>query len=293
MEQDSLVLEIHDLDFISKPLREGLFATEYITRSLIIGGVILIGLVLLWIIDRMLTWAVNHKIDPTVKRHNRLPFFLFPAFFFASFIVDYITIIFGVYTLPYLSFAVFAIKGSYFTSTALWAMRMFDVPVGKLFGFLFSIIKAWRTKDIDDLNKSIENLSNSDNNIVKKTITVLILLFILSCLSPRQAIRQEYEPVNTSIEFMDTIKKDSVRKVYRSAFNAEYLVNKAIEKNKRRINHKTTIPVIVDSPHIEIVETENITDSTPNIKKAITQNENGVPISYRGHIIGKFKIKNK
>ena len=307
MEPDSLtgVLEIHDLDIIANPIRDSLFSTEYIGRALMLGGAILAGIVLLWVIDRILTWAVNHSVT-TERRSNKLPFFLFPAFFFAAFIIDYITIIFGTYELPYLSFAVLAVKGSYFLSTAFWAMKEFNVPLGTLISFTASIFKAWKTKDVDDLNRSIENLSGSDRKsggIGKKTTIMILLLFVLSCLSPRRAEKQVIPVPASTISVMDTLKIDTTVKVYRSAFDADYLIKKANEKRKTK---RVSVPVKIDTAKVDSVKADVI-DTIELIEDSVNVNhkhptdslyssedttaKSGIPIIYKGKKIGVLKVK--
>ena len=307
MEPDSLtgVLEIHDLDIIANPIRDSLFSTEYIGRALMLGGAILAGIVLLWVIDRILMWAVNHSVT-TGRRSNKLPFFLFPAFFFAAFIIDYITIIFGTYELPYLSFAVLAVKGSYFLSTAFWAMKEFNVPLGTLISFTASIFKAWKTKDVDDLNRSIENLSGSDRKsggIGKKTTIMILLLFVLSCLSPRRAEKQVIPVPASTISVMDTLKIDTTVKVYRSAFDADYLIKKANEKRKTK---RVSVPVKIDTAKVDSVKADVI-DTIELIEDSVNVNhkhptdslyssedttaKSGIPIIYKGKKIGVLKVK--
>lgn len=305
------VLEIHDLDIIANPIRDSLFSTEYIARALMLGGAILAGIVLLWVIDRILMWAVNHSVT-TGRRNNKLPFFLFPAFFFAAFIIDYITIIFGTYDLPYLSFSVLAVKGSYFLSTAFWAMKEFNVPLGTLISFAASIFKAWKTRDVDDLNRSIENLSVSERKsggIGKKTTIMILLLFILSCLSPRRAEKQVIQVPAPTIPVMDTLKIDTTVKVYRSAFDAEYLIKKADETRKKR--RTVRVPVKIDTAKVEdtqkdsiktgVIDTIEVVEDSVNVNhknptdsllsSEDTTSKSGIPIIYKGKKIGVLKVK--
>lgn len=289
---DSLrgVLEIDNIDFFIKPIQENLFNTEYVERSLIFGGVILIAIVIIWLIDKMITWSVNNNTE-TDKKKNNIPFFLFPTFFLAMFIVDYISVIFNIFNYPWLSFGVLIIEASYFISTTFWAMRIFNVPIVKIFSFLFTIIKAWRTKDIEILRKSIDDLNKQENksNIGKKSTIILLLFLFVSCLTQKRVVQdfKIYKSTEDTEIKVDTVK--TIKRVYVNAFDSKYLVNKSnnLRRQKSLQPKAKEIKVPVSNTFADnVTEHNDIIIEEDNIQKPIE-----IPVYYKGVRIGTFRSK--
>ena len=287
---DSLngILEIDNVEPFLAPLKESMFNIEYIDRTLMLGGAILLAILLLWMIDKVMTWAVN-STNITEKKTKSAPIYLFPMFFFGAFTIDYITVIFGKFSYPWLSFSVLLVKGTLFLSTSLWAMRMFDVPVAKIFAFLSSVVKVWRNKDVDGLDKSIEDLSHTESkpNIGKKTTIVIILFVLISCLAPRRVAQPNYK---NQVEIKLDCAKVVPEKVYRSAFDAEHLIRKAEgaksvrERARARARARVQEKTVAEEAALE--ETAREETKAKEIPK-----KNPIPVYYKGEMVGKFKIR--
>ena len=191
------ILEIDNMTFFTN----NLINTQDVKRALILGGVILAAILLLWTVDKILTWAVNSHIK-NEKRVNPVPIFLFPAMFLGAFIVDYLTIVFRIYEYPWLSLGVLLTKFSYFISSTFWAMKVYGVPITKIFTFIFSVLKAWRNKDASSLYDSFIEFSESDNTAKKekdkkdknKINKKIIPIFFLFIFVPIVAIQGVHSP---------------------------------------------------------------------------------------------------
>lgn len=274
---DSLngILEIESVEPFLKPLKDQMYNVENIPRAFMIVGAILVAIAIIWFVDKVLVWAVNNSKGE--KRRQSVPFYIFPLLLAVAFIIDYISIIFGIFKYPWISFSVLMIKGSIFLTTSLWAMNVFEVPLAKIFSFMAMAAKAWRTKDVEGLDKSMTDLAKEEKNTGKKTFSIVLLMLFVSCFAPRHSTQGDAQTHQITTSLEDVVKKDTI-KVYRSAFNDIYLINKA--------KSMTVKASVVNVKSEERGDGSVAPSSTEKVKRK------DIPVYYKGKRVGTFRLSN-